>query len=174
MLAGDEDWWFRVDDEAMLFLLAVQHQILEQRLVDFVERIIAHNRIVGKYKIPYSDSETPFGHSAAVALALHEKSHIALYIRYLKTLDLDVEVYTAAAIHYLFKLHGLCPETIELACARVLSCAGQWGIEQIADIFKDLKDAPAYSQLQQQLKFYDKDFLNKELFLGFFAEAMED
>ncbi|ABZ92948.1 hypothetical protein EHQ92_05670 [Leptospira biflexa] len=168
----DVEGEFVMDDETILFLSAIEHKELIDSIERFVKKTIEFNQSVGRHKIPYTDPERPFAFSASHALALYDKKFIILFIRYLQTLNLDFEVYTFGAIESIFRKFGICDETLELASARILSCAGQHGLEQIVPLFKEKKETDEYQKLLLKLKVNDSDFPLKEDFLTYFFEEM--
>ena len=83
----------------------------------------------------WHDDETPAGEAAARALLRRHGEYVDLYIDFLRTNDLEVEVHQAEIIEEIVRRHGWNPYTLKLAGVRASDCAGQHGFEQIETFF---------------------------------------
>ncbi|SNR16693.1 hypothetical protein [Tenacibaculum jejuense] len=136
-----------IDGEMEFFKIVVQYEQLLDFIIDYVNT--ASN---GKYGIRiWEDCETPLGNGAMISLVETDKKYIQSYIDFLRTCDLDHEVCQWGDIDSVISKYGFNEETVKLAIARLMSCAGQSGKEQFTDF------------LDKGLETYLAD--NKELFL---------
>ncbi|WP_176425224.1 hypothetical protein [Myxococcus sp. AM009] len=80
----------------------------------------------------WADAETPAGTHAIGALVLRDRTWLPAYIDFLRSCDLDHEVDQWGVLDQLIEHHGWAPDTCALAAARLLSCRGQHGDEQLS------------------------------------------
>ena len=129
-------WTFRirdahgvVHDERAVTAEAARHPSLHDALVELVHATEAGERRLR----PWADEETPTGAAAILAVALSDPARTPDYLRYLRSCDLDHEVYQAEELDALVAAHGWTPATIPLAAARIAGCAGQIGDAQFRE-----------------------------------------
>lgn len=111
--------------ELVFFLSAVKDSNNTSKTLIFVKQIMQKNQL----EKVWLDEEMPMGLNASFALAYNEKTYISNFIDFLRTTDMNHEVYQPIFIELLEKKWGICNETIELLAARTNSIAGQWGVE---------------------------------------------
>lgn len=111
---------------------ALQQAEYQESILSYVRKIIEHNR---NGSILWSSEEEHAGTHAAMALALFDKRYISDYIDFLRTNDLDHEVYQSDDIRELIERWGWCEETLSLAAAR--SFRGQFGPDQLGEILSE-------------------------------------
>lgn len=125
-----------MDDHAVDVSMASEHDFTEQAmrfeslhplLLDFVNAT-AHGPHDSRM---WADSETPVGTSAMNALVMGDRSHLGAYIEFLRSCDLDHEVDQYGDLDAIIERHGWHHDTCALAAARLVSCHGQHGGEQV-------------------------------------------
>ena len=129
----------------------------------------------------WKNSEEPAGTSAADFLVFKDIKWVSMYIDFLRTNDLDHEVSQGATISDVIEQYGWCDASRRLALARLFSCHGQHGKEQMEELLEDglskhlqeSKNKALFSKnLLDELPFsYHFDPSSKE---GFIEETMED
>lgn len=80
----------------------------------------------------WADSETPAGTAAILALVMRDHRWIPAYVDFLRTCDLDHEVDQWGDMDGIIAKYGWQEDTCALAAARVVSCHGQHGEEQLS------------------------------------------
>jgi len=138
--------------ELVFFLTAAKNSSNFNVIVSFVEAIMQKN----KTKKVWLDQEMPMGLNASFALAYTNKTYISNFIDFLRTTDMNKEVYQYIFISLLEKKWGICNEVIALLAARIHSISGQWGVES--------HEALALSSDQE--KYFVKCLLEDILFLS--------
>ncbi|WP_298952971.1 hypothetical protein [uncultured Nonlabens sp.] len=111
--------------ELVFFLSAVKDGKNIDKIKKFVQDIMQRNLV----KKTWLDDEMPMGLNASFALAYTDKKYISNFIDFLRTCDMNHEVYQAVFIELLEKKWKTCHEILGLLAARSNSIAGQWGIE---------------------------------------------
>lgn len=111
--------------ELAFFLNAAKESNNTDKILTFIKHIIQKN----KTQKVWLDDEMPMGLNASFALAYNGKKYISNFIDFLRTTDMNHEVYQPIFIELLEKKWGICNETIELLAARSSSISGQWGVE---------------------------------------------
>lgn len=127
-------------DEQTFFDVAVQIPGIASELAEYLRHVVRLRRYFGGasgvcYQC-WSDDETPFGEPAARALLRRRVEYINLYIDFLRTNDLNVEVHQHENIQEIVDRHGWSPHTLKLAGVRASDCGGQHGHEQIKEFFE--------------------------------------
>lgn len=128
-------------DEHSFFGTAVQIPGIASELAAYLRHVVRLRRYLGGasgvcYQC-WSDDETPFGEPAARALFLRRAEYVDLYIDFLRTNDLEVEVNQNEHIREIVDRHGWNPHTLKLAGVRASDCGGQCGHEQIKEFFEE-------------------------------------
>ncbi|PJZ58530.1 hypothetical protein [Leptospira barantonii] len=118
--------------ERNFYSQAVKQKEFQEPILNYVRKIIDHNR---NGSILWSSEEEHAGTRAVMALALFDKTYIKEYIDFLRTNDLDHEVYQSDDIQELIERWGWCEETLSLAAAR--SFRGQFGSDQLGEMLSD-------------------------------------
>jgi hypothetical protein len=80
----------------------------------------------------WADSETPAGTAAILALVMRDRRWIPTYVDFLRTCDLDHEVDQWGDLVEIIAKYDWREDTCALAAARVVSCHGQHGGEQLS------------------------------------------
>lgn len=118
--------------ERDFYIQALKHVELQKPILGYIRKIIDHNR---KGPILWSSEEEHAGTHAVMALALFDKIYVKEYIDFLRTNDLDHEVYQSDDIQELIKRWGWCEEILSLAAAR--SFRGQFGSDQLGEMLSE-------------------------------------
>ncbi|WP_246057410.1 hypothetical protein [Leptospira gomenensis] len=118
--------------ERSFYSQAIRHAELHEPILNYVYKIIDQNR---KVAVLWSSEEEHAGAHAVVALALLDKKYIENYVDFLRTNDLDHEVYQSDDIQELIERWGWCEEILSLAAAR--SFRGQFGPDQLGEMLSD-------------------------------------
>lgn len=111
--------------ELVFFLSAVNNSDNINKIRIFVKDIMQRNKV----KKIWLDEEMPMALNASFALAYTEKKYISEFIDFLRTCDMNHEVYQFVFICLLEKKWQVCDEILELLAARTNSISGQWGLE---------------------------------------------
>ena len=112
-------------NERSLFNEAIKYNSILTLILDYIN-ITAY----GKHLRVWLSDEIPLGTYAILALVNKNRHWIINYIDFLRTSDLDHEVYQVEDIEAIIEKYGWCNETCRLAIARTVSCSGQFGDEQ--------------------------------------------
>lgn len=120
-------------DEHTIYNWAGHQTPLQRRLVSLL-RATEHGAAGHR---PWADEETPTGSVAAYELAFRSRRNIPVFIRYLRSCDLDHEVNEYQQIDDIVELYDWADDTFALVAARLGSCAGQSGSEQIEDLLEN-------------------------------------
>ena len=136
VITYDDSEVFFKDSEAAFYEVACKNITLLPMVQELLELIIAYNEMVGEFKIIYKDAEVPFGLTLATALVRTDKKYCHMLGSFLKTLDMDHEVYESDVIDDVLKKYGLCEETLNLIAVRAFPACGQFGSEQLEHIFE--------------------------------------
>ena len=114
-------------DEHALYRIAADAGTMDPLLLDLVAATAAgaHGHR------PWADAETPSGTAAITPLALRDRALLPRYLAFLRQCDLDHEVDQAGDLDALAQSHGWAEDTCALVAARLGSCAGQFGEEQV-------------------------------------------
>jgi len=127
------------DSEANFYAYVMEdirhHSIVETICLD----LISKRKACGHYCKFYSNEEVSFGLYPAFFLAAQDKKFIYIFIDMLKTFDMDHEVYENTCIRYLVDKHQRCEPILSLLAARITSCCGQFGFEDMHYMQEDLK-----------------------------------
>lgn len=83
------------------------------------------------------DDENPYAGPEAYAMVLKDINTMPLYIEFLNGNDMDHEVYQMEYIDDIIETHGINGHTLNLLAARMGSCIGQHGMEQVPDIWEE-------------------------------------
>ncbi|EMM71760.1 tetratricopeptide repeat protein [Leptospira weilii] len=119
------------DSERIFYNEAVQYSEFHPLILKYVNKIIDHNL---QYSILWSCEEEHAGTHAIMALALSEKKYIGDYINFLRSNDLNHEVYQSDDINALVQKWGWCEETLSLMAARCFR--GQFGSDQFDEMME--------------------------------------
>lgn len=120
-------------DEHEFYAAAGAHPDLHHRLVS-----ILHATESGAHgDRPWADDETPTGSGAVAALVGADRRYIPELVRFLRSCDLDHEVDESQLILDAVERHGWGDDTLSLVAARLGSCAGQFGIEQVEELIEE-------------------------------------
>lgn len=112
--------------ELVFFLSAIEDGNNINKIRTFIQDIMQRNLV----KKTWLDDEMPMGLNASFALAYNDKKYISEFIDFLRTCDMNHEVYQVIFIELLENKWQNCHEILELLAARTNSIAGQWGIEE--------------------------------------------
>lgn len=118
--------------ERNFYSQAIRHAEFQEPILRYVRKIVDQNR---KGPILWSSEEEHAGTHAIAALALFDKKYIQDYIDFLRSNDLDHEVYQSDDIQELIERWGWCEEILSLAAAR--SFRGQFGPDQLGEMLSD-------------------------------------
>ena len=110
--------------ELVFFLSAAEDSNNINKILTFIQEIKQKNQI----KKTWLDEEMPMGLNASFALAYNDKKYISEFIDFLRTCDMNHEVYQFIFIELLENKWQVCNEIIELLAARTNSISGQWGV----------------------------------------------
>jgi len=116
------------------FKAAVENKDTHKTAVKLFKEIIEYNKRHGIDETLICDYETgmvPYGLYLGEHLVNYSKKYCHLYGQFIKTLDMDHEVYEADIIYNAFQLYGCCPETLALLAVRLLPASGQHGMESL-------------------------------------------
>lgn len=116
------------------FAAAIKFEKSRKVAVKLFKEIIEYNKRHGGFETLYSDYNTHeinYGLHLGQYLVAHSKKYCHLYGQFIKTVDMDHEVYEADAIYNGFERYGCCPETLELLAIRCLSASGQHGVDEL-------------------------------------------
>ncbi|WP_421850391.1 hypothetical protein [Marinomonas sp.] len=122
------------DTSHTFFTAAIKFEDARNTAVKLFKQIIEYNKRHGEFATLYADYDTleiPYGLILGQYLVKHSKQYCHLYGQFIKTLDMDHEVYEADVIFDGFERYGCCPETLELLAIRCLSASGQHGVEEL-------------------------------------------
>ncbi|MBI3561841.1 MAG: hypothetical protein HY080_09005 [Gammaproteobacteria bacterium] len=127
-------------DEHAFFEATMQIPGMDSEVAEYLRHVVNLRRYFGGtsgvcHQCWY-DEETPVGEPAAHALLRRRVEYIDLYIDFLRTNDLNVEVNQGEIIEEIVSRHGWNPYTLKLAGARASDCGGQHGFEQIKEFFQ--------------------------------------
>ncbi|MDI7204116.1 tetratricopeptide repeat protein [Leptospira santarosai] len=115
--------------ERIFYNEAVQYSEFHPSILKYVNKIIEQNL---QSSILWSCEEEHAGTHAIMALALFDKKYIKDYVNFLRSNDLDHEVYQNDDIEELIRKWGWCQETLSLAAARCFR--GQFGTDQFHEM----------------------------------------
>ncbi|TEW45729.1 hypothetical protein [Psychromonas algicola] len=150
------------------FKAAVENKGTHKTAVKLFKEIIEYNKRHGIDEILCCDYDTgmvPYGLYLGEYLVNYSKKYCNLYAQFIKTLDMDHEVYEADIIYNAFKLYGCCPETLELLAVRLLPASGQHGMDSLNYYCDDF----ALNQYLNNLRYYNlflKQLKNELLFMS--------
>lgn len=112
--------------ELVFFLSAVEDSNNINKIIAFIKQIMQRNLV----EKTWLDDEMPMGLNASFALAYNDKKYISEFINFLRTCDMNLEVYQTMFIELLENKWQICYEVLELLAARTNSISGQWGVEE--------------------------------------------
>ncbi|WP_078130461.1 tetratricopeptide repeat protein [Leptospira alexanderi] len=131
------DWDNSKDDERpfsserLFYNEAVQYPEFHPLILKYINKIIDYNIL---YSVLWSCEEEHAGTHAIMALALFDKKYIGDYINFLRSNDLNYEVYQSDDINALVQKWGWCQETLSLMAARCFR--GQFGGDQFEEMME--------------------------------------
>lgn len=159
--------------EFYIFEEAVKYESLTELIEQYYETTLS-----GLKEPLWSDPDfpIPFGTAAVLNLAQKDKKHIATYIDFLKKNDLDHETEQIWHILDIINAHNWCPETLHLATARLLTCAGQGGQEQFQELYQGYRSEPNdyLAEGIGSLESYLKDQNQQSAFVTFIKQELKD
>ena len=112
--------------ELVFFLSAAEDSNNTNKIITFVKDIMQRNL----EEKTWIDDEMTMGLNASFALAYVDKKYISNFIDFLRTCDMNHEVYQHIFIELLENKWQICNEILELLAARTNSISGQWGVEE--------------------------------------------
>lgn len=116
----------RVEESAFLEQ-ATEYFWLDELLQDYIDATLDH-----RGRRLWMNEEVPSGSPAARALALRNRGHLATYEAFLRTNDMNHEVYQHEDLQALVERWGWCEALYPLVAARALTLGGQHGDEQLS------------------------------------------
>lgn len=122
--------------ETLFFRTAAEYKELHPLILKYVDHLIRHSR---EAKLLWSHDETPAGTDAIESLVFKDQKYLPKYIEFLRTNDMDHEVYQDYGIGYIIKKYGWNEDTVRLAAVRLGVCHGQHGDENINLLLESAK-----------------------------------
>jgi len=120
------------EEEISFFKKAIKVEGAAEKIEAIVTNFINY-----KEEYLWLNDETPAITYAILALVRKDKKWIPNYIDFLRCCDLDHEVEQSGDIQEIIEKYGWCEEVCRLAIARMVSCAGQHGIEQFDEFLEN-------------------------------------
>lgn len=113
--------------ELTFFMAAAAHESLQPMVLKFLQAVINKN----SEQTIWVNEELPMGLNAAFALANTDKQYIPHFIQFLRTCDMNHEVYQPYFIDILLQKWDKTEESLLLLASRGGSISGQFGFEGI-------------------------------------------
>ncbi len=125
--------------ELAFFLQSAKNTANTNKILKYVQFIMAKNKV----EKVWLDDEMPMGLNASFSLAYTNKEYISDFINFLRTVDMNHEVYQVYFIKILLNRWGICDPILKLLAARAGSISGQFGLEgcDIPSLSDDQKKA---------------------------------
>jgi hypothetical protein len=135
-----------VSSETVFYRSAVIFPELRGDVLKLVQQILSLNKNPEKdwYRCLWANEEVPAGTDAIQELVMADPSFLPNYVDFLRTNDMDHEVYQSWYIRYLVHRLGASPGMAELLVARALGCCGQFGAEDVEEM------APAFRRFVEE------------------------
>ncbi len=174
-----------ISSETVFFRKAASHNELHPLILAYVDSLIKQSLEGNRL---WSGDETPAGTDAIEALAFSDAKYIKKYIEFLKTNDMEHEVYQDYGIGYIIKTHGLNEDTLRLIAVRLTECLGQHGGENVSMLLEETEFGEYLEEEENAELFlkhlqeafmtalknrnYDEEY--KELYISIFEEVFEE